>query len=187
MNPYAFDLMNKMLNLQDAFISVIALRPFDSQEIQEIILRRHRSSGLEFILNKREEEDLSEIRKASLFNKYFNYSEGNPGTALKSWLGNIVKVSEKRIYIQSPRLPETKILSELDEDWKVILIQLILHKRLTFERINKIFFSDDTGTKGIINSMLRSGLIEERREKLYIINNFIEPHLLRVFKREELL
>ncbi len=187
MNPYAFELMNKMVNLQDAFISVIALRPFDSREIQEIIIRRHRSSGLKFVLNKREEDDLSEIRMASLFNKYFNYSEGNPGTALKAWLGNIVRMSEKRIYIQTPHLPDTKILKELDENWKVVLIQLILHKRLTFERINKIFFSDNTRAKEIISSMLRAGLIEERRETLYIVNNFIEPHLVKILKNEELL
>ena len=186
-NPYAFELMNKMVNLRDAFISVITLRPFESREIQEIIIRRHRSSGLKFVLNNIEEGDLSEIRMASLFNKYFNYSEGNPGTALKAWLGNIIRMSEKRIYIQTPRLPDTKILKELDQNWKVVLIQLILHKRLTFDSINKIFCSDNTRAKEIISSMLRAGLIEERRESLYIVNNFIEPHLIKILKNEELL
>jgi len=187
MNPFAFELMNKIVNLQDAFISVIPLMPFDSKEIQEIIMLRHHSSGLEFVLNKREEEDLSEIRMASLFNKYFNYSEGNPGVALKAWLGNIVKVSDKKIYIQNPYLPDTKILAELDDNWKVVLTQMILQKRLALERINEIFFSDDKMTREIISSMLRAGLIEERRENLYIINPFIEPHLIRVFKREGIL
>ena len=187
MNPYAFELMNKMVNLQDAFISVIVIRPFDSRQIKEIIIRRHRSSGMKFILNKSEEDDLSEIRMASLFNKYFNYSEGNPGTALKAWLTNIIKVSEMKIYIQSPKLPDTKILSELEEDWKVLLIHLILHKRLSFQRITKVFFSDVARARAVINSMLRAGLIEERREELFILNNFIEPHLIKVFKNEELL
>ncbi len=187
MNPYSFSLMNKMLNLQDSFISVIAIKPFDSMDIQEIIMRRHRSSGLKFVLQKREEEDLSEIRMAGLFNKFFNYSEGNPGIALIAWLGNIVSVSEKRISIRSPYLPDTKILAELDEDWKIVLIQLILHKRLTFERINKIFFLEETRSQEMVNSMLRAGLIEERREHLYIVNEFIEPHLIRFFKKEGLL
>ncbi len=187
MNPYAFDLMNKMVNLQDAFISVIPLMPFDSKKIEEIIIRRHHSSGLEFVLNKREEDDLSEIIMANLFNKYFNYSEGNPGIALKSWLVNIIKVSEKKIYIRPPFIPDTKILRELDENWKVVLIQLILQKRMTFERINKIFFSVDAMTRGIIGSMLRVGLIEERRDNLFIVNPYIEPHLIKIFKKEELL
>jgi len=186
-NPYAFAMMNKMVNLQDVFISVIQLSPFDSKEIEEIIIRRHRSSGLEFVLHKSDEEELSEIRMARLFNKYFNYSEGNPGIALKAWLGNIVSVSEYKIHIKQPSLPDTNALNELDEDWKVVLIQLILHKRLTYERINKIFFSDDLRSMSIVNSMLRAGLIEEKREKLYIVNSFVEPHLIKVFKREEVL
>jgi GTPase SAR1 family protein len=187
MNPYAFDIMNKMLNLQDVFISVIPLRPFDSKEIEEIIIRRHRSSGLKFVLKKSEEEGLSEIRMAKLFNKYFNYSDGNPGTALKAWLCNIVRVTDKKIYIQSPISPNTKILTELDEEWIVILTELILQKRLTQERINRIFFDDYNKARLIINSMLRAGLIEERGEKLYIVNRYIESHLINVFKGEEVL
>ena len=124
---------------------------------------------------------------ASLFNKYFNYSEGNPGIALKAWLGNIVSISGKKIYIRSPQMPDTRILEKLDENWKVVLIQMILQKRLTMERINKIFFSDDKRAGEIISSMLRSGIIEERREKLFIVNPYIEPHLIKVFKREGIL
>ncbi len=58
---------------------------------------------------------------------------------------------------------------------------------MTFERINKIFFSVDTMTRGIVDSMLRVGLIEERRDNLFVVNPYIEPHLIKIFKREELL
>jgi amino acid transporter len=187
MNPYAFDLMNRMINIQALFVSVIPLRPFDSREIQDIIIRRHRSSGLRFVLNGRDEEEMSEIRMASLFNKYFNYSEGNPGNALKAWLANIIKVSEKKIFIKVPELLDSNILDHLDEDWKVVIIQLILHKRLTYERIRKIFFSDDAKTSEVISSLMRAGLIEEKRENLYIVNNYIEPHLITALKRNRAL
>ena len=186
-NPHAFDLMNKMVNLQDNFISILTLRPFDSREIQEIIIRRHRSSGLKFVLKKRQEEYLSEIRLANLFNKYFNYSDGNPGIALKSWLVNIVRVTEKTIFIKPPEVPDTKVLTVLDESWKIVLIQLILQKRMTFERINKIFFLDEAKTRSIISSMIRSGMIEEKRENLYIINQYIEPHVVSTFRKEGIL
>ena len=187
MNPYAYELTNKMVNLQEVFISIIHLKPFDSKDIQELIIRRHRSSGIKFVLNNREEEELSEIRIASLFNKYFSFSEGNPGTALKAWLVNVVKVSGNTIYIRNPHLPDTKILKDLEDDWKAILIQLILHKRLNYERIDTIFSDENTRMHGIIGTMLRTGLIEERNEDLFIVNPFIEPHLIRVLKSEELL
>jgi hypothetical protein len=185
-NPFAFALMNKMVNLQDSFISVIPLNPFDSREINEIIIRRHRSSGLKFVLQNKEEDEISGIKIASLFNKYFNYSEGNPGTALKAWLGNIIKVSQKKVFIRYPRIPNTSVLAELDKDWEIVLVQLILHKRLTMERIKRIFFMDENKAKEIISSLLRTGLIEEKRENLYIVNQYIEPHLIKAFKEEGL-
>ncbi|OFY68273.1 MAG: hypothetical protein A2V64_07345, partial [Bacteroidetes bacterium RBG_13_43_22] len=183
MNPYAYDLMNKMINLQEVFISVIYLKPFDSKDIREMIILRHRSSGLKFVLKKNEEGELSEIRIASLFNKYFSFSEGNPGIVLKAWLANIVSVSGNRIFIRTPRLPDTKVFTELDDDWKVVLLQLILHKRLTCARLDRIFLQDDARTRGIINALLRTGLIEERNEDLFVVNPFIEPLLIRVLKR----
>jgi amino acid transporter len=187
MNPYAFSLMNKIVNLQELFVSVIPLRPFYSLEIQDIIIRRHRSSGLRFVINGRGEEEISEISMASLFNKYFNYSEGNPGNALKAWLANIHKVSEKKIFIGVPEPPDIKILDDIDEDWKVVIIQLILHKRLTFDRIANIFSPDDARTSDVISAMLRAGLIEEKRENLYIVNNFLEPHLIKALRNSRAL
>jgi len=186
-NPYAFDLMNKMLDLQEVFLSIIPLTPFDSKEIRELIIRRHHSSGMKFIMGRQEEDDFSGIKLAALFNKYFNFSEGNPGAALNSWLSNIVKVSDKKIYIRPPQTPNTNILMELSDDWKVVLTEMILQKRLTFERIRRIFFGDELMTRGIISSMLRAGIIEEKKEKLYMVNQCIEPHLLRIFRKEELL
>ncbi|HUX96437.1 MAG TPA: hypothetical protein VMV47_11965 [Bacteroidales bacterium] len=187
MNPYAYDLINKLTNFQEIFISIIHLKPFDSKEIRELIIRRHRSSGLKFILKKTSEEELSEISIARLFNKYFSFSEGNPGTALKSWLANITKASENNISIRYPNLPEMKILESLDDSWKTVLIQLVLHKRLTYNKLNRIFSNDQTRIKDILNALLRTGLIEERNEDLFVVNTYIEPHLIRIFRKEELL
>jgi len=187
MNEYAFELMNKVVDLQNEFISIIPLRPFDSEELQEMIIRRHRSSGLKFIMNKHEEDDFSEIKMASLFNKYFDYSEGNPGTSLKAWMGNITKATKENIYIRPPHLPDTRVLAEMDEDWKIILVQLILHKWLTFDRIKKVFHSDDAQTKYVISSLLRVGLIRQINEEIYLVNSYVRPHLISVFKKEGLL
>lgn len=186
-NPYAFDLMNKMLDLQEVFISIITLTPFDSKEIRELIIRRHHSSGMKFIMGSHEEDEFSNIKLAALFNKYFNYSEGNPGTALNAWLSNIVKVSEKKIYIRPPQTPNTSILTELSDEWKVVLKEMVLQKRLSYQKVNRIFFGDESTTSAIVSSMLRAGIITEKKEQLYMVNQCIEPHLLRIFGKEELL
>lgn len=187
MNPFAYDLVNKLINLQEIFISIIHLRPFDSRAIQEMIMRRHRSGGLKFLLNNRTEDELSEMSIAGLFHRYFNFSEGNPGAALLAWATNIEKVSEYTIFIRYPRLPDTNILTRLEDDWKTFLIQLILHKRLTLSRLERIYSGDDKNARGILNALMRTGLVQERNEDLFRINPFIEPHLVKVLKKEELL
>jgi len=187
MNPFSFELMNKVIDIQNEFISVIHLRPFDSLELKELINRRHHSSGLKFVLNRKEEDELSEIQMARLFNKYFDYSEGNPGTTLKAWIANIEKVAGNKIFIQQPQLPDSRVLSEIDDDWKVLLIEMTLHKRLTYEGIKKILFADDARTRSVVGTLQRIGLIEERSEGIYMVNDFTGPHLTRVLKKEGLI
>ncbi|HNS17891.1 MAG TPA: hypothetical protein PKH94_01985 [Bacteroidales bacterium] len=184
MNPFTYDLMQRMVKLQEAFISIITLSPFDALDLKEMIIRRHHSSGLKFVLNKTDEEELSEIRMASLFNAYFDYSEGNPGMALKAWLANITGVFGQRIHIRPPRLPDMSRLSQLDEDWKLVLINMILQKRMDCDKMARIFHMDSVRAKDIIISMERVGLIEERNENLYNVNTYLEPHLVRAFKKE---
>jgi amino acid transporter len=187
MNLFAYGLINKLINLQEVFISIIHLKPFDSKDIQEMIMRRHRSSGLKFYLNNRMEDELSEIRVAGLFHKYFNFSEGNPGTALLAWYVNIDKIADGGISIRNPELPDTKVLAGLDDEWKTLLIQFILHKRLTLTRLERIYSRDDRRERGILNALLRTGIVQERNEGLFIINPYIEPHLIKVLKSEDLL
>ena len=150
-------------------------------------MRRHRSSGLKFYLNNRMEDELSEIRVAGLFHKYFNFSEGNPGTALLAWYVNIDKIADGSISIRNPELPDTKVLDGLDDEWKTLLIQFILHKRLTLTRLERIYSRDDRRERGILNALLRTGIVQERNEGLFIINPYIEPHLIKVLKSEDLL
>ena len=186
-NPFAFELMNRVKGLEHRFISVIQLSPFDSLDLQEMIIRRHRSSGLKFILKNKEEEAMSEFRLARLFNQYFDYSEGNPGVALQAWLSNIIKVSGDKIHIRLPNVPDASILEELEEDWKVLLVQVILNKRLTMEKIERIFMDDKDRANESVRSLVRSGLITERLDNLYVVNSYIEPYIVNNFKREGLL
>jgi hypothetical protein len=186
-NPFAFGLMNKIAGLRNVFISEIYLKPFDALELRNMILRRHHSGGLKFVLNKREEDTLTEIGIARLFNKYFSLTGGNPGMTLNAWLANIVKIERGKIYIKFPALPNASILSSIDEDRKLVLIGLILAKRLTFEKIQNILQTDGAGTTRVINSMMRTGLVVERSEGLYVVNEALVPYVISEFKREGLL
>ncbi len=82
MNPSAYELINATHPMEHHFISIIHCQPFNSQDLKEMVMRRHRSSGLKFRIEKKKEENISEIALARLFNRYFDQSDGNPGTVL---------------------------------------------------------------------------------------------------------
>jgi len=187
MNPVAFTLINKLLNLQDSLIGVIRLKPFDALDIKEMIMLRHHSSGMKFLLNGKGEDALSEIKLAKLFNRYFDYSGGNPGAALKAWIANISGVEGQTIHIRMPVVPDAGVLLEIEEEWKVLLIAMMLHKRLSYERVKNILDADDEHTVSILGSMMRMGLVEERNEGLYNVSDLTGPHLITLFKQEGLI
>jgi hypothetical protein len=151
-----------------------------------MVIRRHRSSGLKFKLDKREEESLSEVGLARLFNGYFDLSDGNPGTVLYHWLSNIRKVSAGTIHIKSPAHISLQPIEEIDDDSIVVLVQLSLHKHMLYNKLEKVLGIEAHITRAIVNSLLRRGLIEERANRLLLINPYVEPFVRTVLKRKGL-
>ena len=187
MNPYAYKVINDLLKMEDRFISIISSMPFDSQEIKEMIIRRHHSSGLKFKYQKKDEDSISEFKLAGLFNKYFDNTGGNPGVALNRWLTNIEKFSGEVVHITYPRVPNMEVLENLDDDWQVVLIQLIIHKRLHMDGLTKILNLEHSEAEEIVTAIKRTGLIVEKSSLVYMINIYVEPYLVQVFKEKGLL
>jgi hypothetical protein len=187
MNPFAYKIINDLWKIEDSFISIIYNMPFDSEEIKEMIIRRHHSSGLKFKLQKMDEESISEFKLAGLFNKYFDNTKGNPGVALNRWLTNIERFSGDVISIAYPKIPKREVFENLDDDWQVILLQLIVHKRLSLERLTKILNQDPNTVAETFTALRRTGLIVEKSSQVYIINIYAGPYLLEMFKQKGLL
>ncbi|MBS0001430.1 MAG: hypothetical protein KFF73_20760, partial [Cyclobacteriaceae bacterium] len=181
LNPYAYKVINQLTNLGEHFIEIISLKPFDAEELKELIMRRHRSSGLSFRFNKNIGQ-VNEIRMAQFFNACFNYSEGNPGTALFSWLANIKKVNADNLVIEKPEYPSLSGLKSLNEEWLMLLGQFIIHKRMDQAKIIRITGWDVKETVEIILAMSRSGIIMEKVSGLYMIDPYMHPFVVKVLR-----
>lgn len=186
MNPFAYELINGVLKMENHFISIINCRPFTSEELKEMIMRRHRSSGMKFSIRKREEGQISEIALAKLFNRYFDLSDGNPGSVLYQWLSNIEKVSFGNIRIKPPRALDLQPIEELDDDVLIVLVQLTLRKRMKYGDLERILGIEPQVAKEMVNSLSRMGILEERFDKVLLINPYIEPFVRKVLKRRGL-
>lgn len=186
-NLGSYLLMNKIQQMEDNFLGIIECRPFDAEELKDIILLRHRSTGLAMELRGIAEDDLSEWRMARLFNSFFDYSRGNVGVALQSWINHIEKVVQEHLVMREPESPKTEVLEQLENDWIVILLQFILHKRLTSKRLARILSGDEKSLHLPLNTLKRTGLIVENNEGVMKIDPYILPHLRQKFHQLEVL
>jgi len=186
MNPHAFKLINQVTEFSVHFIDIINFTPYNAEELKELIMRRHQSSGLSINIET-SKIPLNELQMAQLFNGYFDYSMGNPGTALNGWLANIQKVSGGDLSITKPETPSLSIIKDLNQDWTMILTQFILHKRLTREKLERITGWTHMQVKGLLLAMLRAGLIVEKASGIYHIDPYIQPFISIALKDKEIL
>ncbi len=179
-NIYAYHQINKIYPFEEYLLSIVECRPFDTKQLQQLILNRHKSSGLTFQYRNISEKMLLQLRMATLFHAYFNYSQGVQGVAMNAWIKNITKVDNQRIYLNKPRVPNIDILNNLDKDWMIIIALFVQHKNMNAEKLASIMGMSQDNTEQTIDKLLNAGILEIRKSDVYILNRNLEPFLVKV-------
>jgi amino acid transporter/uncharacterized protein YxjI len=177
LNPHAYKVINQLTRFGEHFLEIINLKPFDAEELKDLIMLRHRSSGYSLSFGKNF-SNVNEIRMAQLFNAYFSYSGGNAGYALNAWLANIRKVNNGNLRIEKPVNHSLSAIKSLDENWLMLLSQFILHKRLDASKIKRITGLESQEINSLIHAMLRSGIITEKVTGLFMIDPYVHPFVV---------
>jgi len=186
-NSYAFQLLNEVLSLEDTFLGIIRCEPFNAREIETAVMQRHRSTGLRFEVNRENEEDISELKLARLFNRIFSYTSGNIGVALQTWLVMIDHFSAERIRLRPLTKPDMSVIQSLDTQWYVWLIQFILHRQLTRERLARLFGIEREEVNRQVEVMMRSGFVIKNEAGALQINPYLEHLFIEEFREMGLL
>ncbi|WKN43112.1 amino acid permease [Tunicatimonas pelagia] len=186
-NPFAYQLINLVNPIADYFLNIIPYQPFGTEEIEQLILLRHWSGGLTFVLNERGEETLSEWQKVQFFNAFFDYSGGNPGAALGAWLASIERKVDKAVHLSVPRTPDYDGLRNMPTDWTILLVQFLLHKRLSLPRMRRVLHLDTASLTDILQDLIRAGLVVEKESGVYQLNVYTEVHLINLLKEQGIL
>lgn len=187
MNSFSFNLINNIKRIEDAFFKIAKIQPYNAEELKDLILLRHNTSRLKFELAGMHEDGISKWNQAKLFTRYFDASQGNAGVALQMWISNIKGVSQKReIQIQYPVQPDPEVLSHLDEDRAVILIQLILHRRATAGRLATVLKMPEPELEKKLQVLQRWDIIREKNG-VWEINRYLKPYLISSFQEDRLI
>ena len=187
MNVDCFEFIHEVTGFGDSFIKVIKIEPYNTEQIKEIILKRHRSSRLKFSLSNVSEDKLGNLEMARLFSQIFDISKGNIGAALQTWITSIDEIADNgEMRIKLTKNPPVECLNELDADKTIILAQLLLHKSLSAARLKAIIKMDEHKVQNEINLLKRAGLVEESAA-LLSINRYVLPHLREALKEDHIL
>jgi hypothetical protein len=186
-NIHSFWVINALRKIESYFLNIIELEPLDAGEIQEAVMRRHKSSNLQFELENHSRPVINSIRQARLFNQYFNYSKGNIGVALNSWLINIKGIENDQIVIGFPEIPNDDSLHPLETEWLLLLVQFFIHKRLTHQKLLRITMDTHQMVFRKLNILKRSGLIYEDSDGVFEIDRYLYPIIRKKLKEKQLL
>lgn len=177
-NIHSYNLISRINDFSERFISTIRLSPMSRENIQKIVLSRHYSSNVTFHYKGQEQSLISNRKLNRLFRRYTDISAGNIGYAFLMWLANINSFRQKDLGIDEPKYVDMPVLH--DPDWILVLHQLLIHHRLTKEQLKRVYRSKDLkDLEEVLSRLLRAGLIREYQGNAYTLNPFIYPYLIK--------
>lgn len=178
LNVHALRFINRLIPLVDLAISLIECGPVDARVLKEIVMLRHRSTGFTFRLGGRDEAGLGEWRLARLFSQHFDYCDGAVGVGLQSWIAHITEVEGRTLEVVPPERPEPEVLHELPTEWISLLVEMVLHQQVTFERLERITELRPFVLRHLVSTLARMRLLESDKQGVIELNRYVS-HLVR--------
>lgn len=185
-NHHTVAFWQKNKRLESCFTNTIRCAPFNAKGLRTIIQARHRSTHLRYQFKDIHEDELSNWQEAGIFTGIYRCSQGNVGVALQAWKAAITGVERHLLNINKPVEPDYEVLERLSPDWLLVLIQFVLHKHLTVERLSGILQIDLYYTGKKISTLHRAGLLDEQNG-IWHINKYVNPYLIRFLEEREVL
>ncbi len=174
-NIHSFNIIKKLVPLEDNCLSIVECEPFNANELKELIISRHKSSGIRFNYKDVPEQSVSQLSLSLLFNSYFNTTKGIPGIALNTWKSNIVDTKDETILIKKPEHPNQDILLEMQSDWLIILSLFIQHKQMDEAKLVRVSGYSADKIKVLLLNLKNSGLIVHTNSKVLRLGRISEP------------
>lgn len=176
-NSESYSTINQIVNIDQYFVNTIELKPFNSALLQKIIMFRHSSSGFDLKILDKPDHNVNNSDLAKLFSKHFSISEGNIGTALLSWISNIVEVKDKVITVKMPKVPDFSIFEDFSPEIELYLTQFILHKRLDSDKLQRVTLDSKIEVVEKIAYLKRAGIIFEIAGGIYELDKYLYIHI----------
>ncbi len=183
-NLYAWNYLERVININDYFSYIIKLQPFTDEQIIDIILKRHRVSGYNIKyepsdedLQSRNFQKLSDQEKQKyLKEKYFSelnrFARSNLSISLFFWMSSTKKVENDTITIGSLEGLDFSFLQGLGDEKIFSLHALLVHDGLTAKQHSVIFNQPEEKSRLNLLLLADDGIVI-RNNGRFVINPFL--------------
>ena len=117
----------------------------------------------------------------------FNFSKGNVGIALKAWISNIYEYDGKSLSVAPAKHVNVEKLNHLGNDWYLLLMLFLLHKRVNLEKLQRITLETPDKLFNKLMILKRANLIIENQNHVYELNPHMHMHIAHKIIEKEMI
>ncbi len=186
-NLGTLQVMRGQSRIDQAMVATVVLRPLSTPQMRKAIWTRHKTGGVPLMLKGKAEDMVRQKSWDQLFSRLHRKSEGNIGMALRLWLAHL-RVGEEGQKELDPRISLSDFPVLEDATWYFLLLQLYLHRALTYRRFGRLFASEGQAWAEMrIAELERSQLLVPHERDILELRPEIRFYLGRLFTEKGML
>lgn len=196
---YCWEFLDKAINCSKYFHKIIHLEELSVEEIRDIIMKRHRTSGFEVVFqpspsmlkSSRYRKLLTEKERQNLLSDLFfkdlqEIAQGNIVVAMLFWITAIKEIRKDELVLNTVLSWDQSPFQKLPPDELFTLAAVIQHDGLTVAQHSKVFYQDLSRSQAITTRMKNNGLLIEN-EFGYSIQPILYRPIVQVLKNKNIL
>ncbi len=197
--PYNWQYLQKTVNIDTYFNTLVHLNSFSNGDIESIINARHKMSGFDVrfepngnieenrkLRRLRTEESRQNYLRTRFFNKLNKISAGNITIAMLYWLRAIKDFSNDKVILSVALDFDFSFLSLLSEEVLFSLAAIINHEDLTPYEHALIFQQSEEKSRLQLTQMTQAGLLLKKEES-YEVHPFLYRHLVELLRSRKII
>lgn len=197
-NIYAWNYMDKVINISDYFGNIIKMNPLSDKQIIDIIQRRHRVSGYNMwfkpstadLQNKNFLKLNDNKKQIYLREKYFSklnkFAKSNLSITLLFWMRSTLEVKNDTITIGSLDELDFSFLQSLNDEKIFTLNSMLIHDGLTLEN-HSVMFNLNIERSKLIFSLLNDDGIITKNNAGFIISPYLYRQAVHLLQSKNIL
>jgi len=156
----------------------VECEPFNAKQIQQLVMKRQFSSGLELVSAYNPASSISPVKLSILFNSIFSISQGIPSATLEVWKSIVSYDKSGLVYIKNPQLHNETILNKLENEFVKAISLFLLHKSLNINQYQKLLNKSEEDARSILGAMVNAGLVVQNANGYFMIRSALIPYLV---------